>query len=73
MATSSTLVPGRAREIPSGAMHKSPYIQGAGEILPIRLALVSTAKGGGLMSNCFGERVTPREFTKDSIAFRVRF
>jgi hypothetical protein len=54
-------------------MHKSPYIQGAGEILAIRLALVSTAKGGGLMSNCFGERVTPREFTKDSIAFRVRF
>jgi hypothetical protein len=39
----------------------------------IRRALVSTAKGGGLMSNCFGERVMPREFTKDSTAFGVRF
>jgi hypothetical protein len=39
------------------------------DVIAIRPALVSTAKGGGLMSNCFGERVSPRGFTNDSITF----
>jgi hypothetical protein len=54
-------------------MEFDPIFSALGEVLATRPAFVSTAKGGGLMSNCFGERVMPREFTKDSIAFGVRF
>jgi hypothetical protein len=42
-----------------------------GFVLAIRPVFVSTAKGGGLMSNCFGERVSPRGFTNDTIIFGV--
>jgi len=64
---------GHATEYTLGVLRFRRIFKLLDGFLPIRPALVSTAKGGGLMSNCFGERVSPREFTNDSITFGVRF